>query len=65
MLPMMIAGCAPDRVSEDAVLKSLSKPMCSLAAGVVADGGPESKRAARNVIAIYDAGVLDKRLSEC
>ena len=65
MLTLTLAGCANTAVEERVVLDALARPMCSLAAGVVADGGPESRRTARNVIAIYSAGVVDRGANHC
>ena len=65
MLTTILLGCAREQASQTVVLDALAKPMCELAVGVVHDGGPESKRAARNVISIYDAGVLDRGPNRC
>lgn len=58
MLTLILSGCASGQVAETVVLDALEMPMTELAGAVVDDGGPKSKRAARKVIAIYDAGVL-------
>lgn len=65
MLTLTLSGCASERVAETVVLDALSRPMCGLAGAVVDDGGPKSKSAAREVIAIYDAGTLDKGANRC
>lgn len=62
---MTLVGCAPDRVAETVVLDALEKPMCRLAGAVYEDGGVKSKRAARDVIAIYDAGRVDTPANRC
>lgn len=57
----MTSGCVGGRVSEHVVLDALQEPMGQLASAAHKDGGPETKAAARKVIAIYDAGVLTRR----
>ena len=65
MLTLTLSGCASERVAETVVLDALCRPMDRLAGAVVDDGGPKSKKAARDVIAIYDAGVVDKGANQC
>lgn len=65
ILTMMLSGCVRAPVEETVVLDSLARPMCDLAGAVVDDGGAKSRRAARKVIAIYDAGVVDRRRITC
>lgn len=65
ILMTMLAGCAPAPVAETVVLDALGRPMCELAGAVVDDGGVRSRAAARRVIAIYDAGVLDRGENRC
>lgn len=65
MLTLTLSGCASERVAQTVVLDALCKPMGRLAGAVYDDGGPKSKSAAREVIAIYDAGVLDKGANRC
>lgn len=65
MLTLTLSGCASERVAETVVLDALCRPMDRLAGAVVDDGGPKSKKAARDVIAIYDAGVVDKGANHC
>lgn len=65
MLTLTLSGCASERVAETVVLDALCRPMDRLAGAVVDDGGPKSKKAARDVIAIYDAGVVDKGANRC
>lgn len=62
---MMLSGCVKDRVSETVVLDALCQPMSRLAGAVYEDGGVKSRRAARDVIAIYDAGRVDKPANHC
>ena len=65
ILMMTLAGCVRAPVAETVVLDALCRPMGELAGAVVDDGGPRSRRAARKVIAIYDAGVLDSGVKGC
>ena len=62
---MILTGCAAGQVEETAVLDAMCKPMTDLAGAVYEDGGPRSKIATRKVIAIYDAGVLDRVPNQC
>lgn len=63
MLTLTLAGCATSQVSEAVVLDALEPRMCDLAGAVLDDGGPQSRRAARNVIAVYVAGVDKPRIT--
>lgn len=60
-----LSGCASEQVEQTVVLDALAKPMCGLAGAVLDDGGPKSRTAARRVIAIYDAGVVDRGANHC
>ena len=62
---LTLSGCASERVAETVVLDALCKPMTRLAGAVYEDGGPKSKKAARDVVSIYDAGTLDKGENRC
>lgn len=61
---MTLSGCVRAPVAETVVLDALARPMCDLAGAVLDDGGAKSRRAARNVIAVYDAGV-DRASNRC
>lgn len=54
---MILTGCASDPRQAQVVLDALNKPMCDLTDAVIVDGGSRSRGAARNVVAIYEAGV--------
>lgn len=56
MLMMTCAGCVKEQVAEKPVLDALKQPIEALVVAVVKDGGPQSRSAARQVAAIYDAG---------
>lgn len=64
MLLTMLAGCVKEP-EEKIVLDALARPMCRLADAVIEDGGPRSRGAAREVIAIYDAGGVDRPANHC
>jgi len=53
---LILSGCAP-AVSERAVLDRLANPVDALAAALAGDDVRAMRRAGRDVIAIYDAGV--------
>lgn len=59
MLTMTLLGCGPEptKLESAPVLSRLSKPMDDLAIALSGDDVAAMRRAGRNVIAIYDAGV--------
>ena len=57
MLMTTLAGCATGR-SGEAVCDGTEASRTALAAALVADGGPQSRAAGRDLIAQVDAGCL-------
>lgn len=56
-LATILTGCVPVPNTAQIVLDALNKPLCDLTDAVIDDGGPRSRGATRNVVAIYEAGV--------
>ncbi|GEM_PF-2013724 len=57
MLLTICAGCATGR-SGEAICDGTAASRAALAAALVADGGPQSRAAGRDLIARVDAGCL-------
>lgn len=60
ILMMTLSGCPSARTSDSALVFGLRGPMTDLAGALVVDGGPQSKRAGRALIAKFDAALPDK-----
>lgn len=60
---LTMTGCASAPQQAQVVLDALSRPLCDLTDAVLTDGGPRSRGATRNVVAIYEAGVDIERIT--
>ena len=56
---LILSGCGPElsKLEAEPVLSRLSKPIDELAIALAGDDVADMRRAGRNVIATYDAGV--------